>query len=904
MARIAIYSNGPSDSVNSLKTELLGLHTNLIRIRRVNSNFVGREGDVIVNYGSSSLPTNIIGSATVLNNAAAVNQSSHKRRAFQRLTVAGVKTVDYTTDTSVAEEWLESGDLVYSRTVLQGHSGEGIMLSQSSSNEIEGLGPIEISDSLVQAPLYTRGIIQQRREFRLHVIKGVVVYTQQKRRRDGYREDPNYSNVVRNHHTGWIYANTNVEANDQAKDNAIKSVEALGLDFGAVDVITRGDEAWVLEVNTAPGMSGTTLSVYAENFKRILDNFDPITFGALSGNDVQAEPQEIPEVITEPEGELEMMVAHQQAQSTVSPTLPEPSEESVEEVDPSDELLSIIRPILEDHADDDFLNEVMGDSIVVSYANQLQNPSAVVGVSRYTTIDPIDFLVSSIKSRVKLLLSRKLISDFLKNNYMLLTYHYIDEITDNTVCSYSDQQILDNLSETFPPSPEFLTHIDEFVSNFGLTLQPLIEFKIEEMSDRSLSSNRVQSIVDYVLNRFSTVDDSVSDPKRDAEICYFIDKKLKEYKVFDLLTGQASALSNISMVKIAKIISVWPSLELDSPELREHALFLEQNMFNPTPTVRGFIQSLTEYLSRGISIDSDKKESIVSNVCFNLWDVDECEMRDLPRSRVVKTIHNTIDQVKKGAIEDVACSLGCFGVLDGYQKQLVVGYLSKNNTLKNLSEKTRGIFITEIRHAISIVENFSLREEVDQYTYVVDYLGIIPSWEYKDLSDTILEDYDRAPISTIISAITKFITQYEVAKYIYKNNSQFVPFNISLSIAKSLTTDLTEHYCYLHVVRGNFFMYDEGITRGVNQYRHLEQPWDSISPHQDDDIEYAIEQTVTQASDSDNTLVNGGIYVLTIDELQTVGHYVESCEHFEIIGWEVPVKSNEVSIGEKLWTLS
>ncbi|MGL6101469.1 MAG: hypothetical protein ACRC0G_17855, partial [Fusobacteriaceae bacterium] len=38
---------------------------------------------------------------------------------------------------------------------------------------------------------------------------------------------------------------------------------------GAVDVITRRDDAWVLEVNTAPGLQGTNLSTYAENFCRI-----------------------------------------------------------------------------------------------------------------------------------------------------------------------------------------------------------------------------------------------------------------------------------------------------------------------------------------------------------------------------------------------------------------------------------------------------------------------------------------------------------------------------------------------------------------------------------------------------------------------------------------------------------
>ncbi|MCS5737426.1 hypothetical protein, partial [Herbiconiux daphne] len=40
------------------------------------------------------------------------------------------------------------------------------------------------------------------------------------------------------------------------------AMAAVGLDYGAVDIITNREEAWVLEVNTAPGMEGVTLEKY------------------------------------------------------------------------------------------------------------------------------------------------------------------------------------------------------------------------------------------------------------------------------------------------------------------------------------------------------------------------------------------------------------------------------------------------------------------------------------------------------------------------------------------------------------------------------------------------------------------------------------------------------------------
>jgi glutathione synthase/RimK-type ligase-like ATP-grasp enzyme len=43
---------------------------------------------------------------------------------------------------------------------------------------------------------------------------------------------------------------------------AVAAVNTLGLDFGAVDIAECGDHAVVFEVNTAPGIDGTTVSKY------------------------------------------------------------------------------------------------------------------------------------------------------------------------------------------------------------------------------------------------------------------------------------------------------------------------------------------------------------------------------------------------------------------------------------------------------------------------------------------------------------------------------------------------------------------------------------------------------------------------------------------------------------------
>jgi D-alanine-D-alanine ligase-like ATP-grasp enzyme len=90
---------------------------------------------------------------------------------------------------------------------------------------------------------------------------------QQKKRRHDH-DNPNWQ--VRNHANGFIYARSDVNPPAAVLDAAKKALAATGLDFGAVDVIwnQHAGRAFVLEINTAPGLEGTTVEEYKEFFKR------------------------------------------------------------------------------------------------------------------------------------------------------------------------------------------------------------------------------------------------------------------------------------------------------------------------------------------------------------------------------------------------------------------------------------------------------------------------------------------------------------------------------------------------------------------------------------------------------------------------------------------------------------
>ena len=77
---------------------------------------------------------------------------------------------------------------------------------------------------------------------------------------------------VRNHENGWVYCRDDLDVPASVFSDATSAVAALGLDFGAVDIIWNQNQArsYVLEVNTAPGLEGTTLTKYVEAIRSVM----------------------------------------------------------------------------------------------------------------------------------------------------------------------------------------------------------------------------------------------------------------------------------------------------------------------------------------------------------------------------------------------------------------------------------------------------------------------------------------------------------------------------------------------------------------------------------------------------------------------------------------------------------
>ena len=103
-------------------------------------------------------------------------------------------------------------------------------------------------------------------EYRVHIFKDKIIDTQKKgKRRDV--EEANYR--IRNVENGFIYMRENIEPPKILLDTAILAFSRFDLDFGAVDMIwnARNERAYALEINTAPGLEGSTVESYKEAFE-------------------------------------------------------------------------------------------------------------------------------------------------------------------------------------------------------------------------------------------------------------------------------------------------------------------------------------------------------------------------------------------------------------------------------------------------------------------------------------------------------------------------------------------------------------------------------------------------------------------------------------------------------------
>ena len=222
-------------------------------LRLQGSTYRYRERDTIINWGSSNRMGEF---GAVLNSPISVAIASDKLRFFNH-----IAQTDAHLQPQIPEFWTNENDIpneafpIVCRTILNGHSGAGIVIANDRSQ-------------LVRSPLYVR-YMKKRDEYRIHVGSEGIIAIQRKAIPNG--TEPTDTRI-RNHHNGYVFVRGDVNPPEQVLHQATAAINALGLDFGAVDIIWNNHYqlATVLEVNTAPGLEGQTITDYANYFRNLI----------------------------------------------------------------------------------------------------------------------------------------------------------------------------------------------------------------------------------------------------------------------------------------------------------------------------------------------------------------------------------------------------------------------------------------------------------------------------------------------------------------------------------------------------------------------------------------------------------------------------------------------------------
>jgi glutathione synthase/RimK-type ligase-like ATP-grasp enzyme len=224
------------------------------------SKFKGSKDKIVINWGNS-MPNQNFKDAVVINDPSAVKKATNKLTLFNLLSQHEVNIPEFTTKKDEALKWSQEGVVVVVREKLTGNSAEGLVILGNQ---------IEFEDyNHKNAKMYVK-YIPKKDEFRVHVFNGEVFDVQRKALRADYPKHlVNWK--VRNHDNGFIFARQGFKTPNGVLQEALKAVLLTGLDFGAVDIVWNNyrQKAYVLEINTAPGLEGTTLEKYSEALSEI-----------------------------------------------------------------------------------------------------------------------------------------------------------------------------------------------------------------------------------------------------------------------------------------------------------------------------------------------------------------------------------------------------------------------------------------------------------------------------------------------------------------------------------------------------------------------------------------------------------------------------------------------------------
>jgi glutathione synthase/RimK-type ligase-like ATP-grasp enzyme len=230
-----------------------------------------REGDVVINWGAGyGRPHWAERAKRWINSPQAVARSVNKLDTFRALKRAGLSKYMpvYTEDAHEAAEWINKGIVVYARTDAEGRAGKGISIYDIRKG-VPSLNKVTANQLQNQGFIFYTQQFKKKWELKVHVAfgKAWLVWRIEKDR-DYY----DHGRYVFNYAEGFQFRRCRTDIHPSIKRVCEKVIDAVGLDFGVVDIGLgeKPGSVCVFETNTAPAIDDRDAQQYAEMFRREL----------------------------------------------------------------------------------------------------------------------------------------------------------------------------------------------------------------------------------------------------------------------------------------------------------------------------------------------------------------------------------------------------------------------------------------------------------------------------------------------------------------------------------------------------------------------------------------------------------------------------------------------------------
>lgn len=294
---VYLWCSGPTDQTGSLLADKLGINWGTKRPDLKNVSLV-------IGWGTKTKNQTNLRKIPVINHPDKIHENRNKLKALQIMKEAGIAVPNFVLADVVLNELKKTVNKsiklpVVGRTEFH-QGGKGMWVCPTTG---------QVRSAINEGARYFQNMIDIDREYRVHVINNEVIYVAKKiqRSKEEMKEafvrkeferqkvlaEKNHDpfdevgvkkvlerqasrmvvdHLIRSNTRGWKFSRV-TKYNEELATMSVQAVEALGLEFGAVDCCIDDDGVvWIIEVNTGPGLEGSSFNAYVNKFTEMIDN--------------------------------------------------------------------------------------------------------------------------------------------------------------------------------------------------------------------------------------------------------------------------------------------------------------------------------------------------------------------------------------------------------------------------------------------------------------------------------------------------------------------------------------------------------------------------------------------------------------------------------------------------------